>query len=325
MKEGTLIRFDWAIKRLLRNKANFVILEGFLSELLNDDIKIETILESESNQETGDNKYNRVDMMVRNIKGEILIIEFQSSRMSDYLMRMLYGTSKVVVDNMDLGMGYNEIKKIISVNIVYFDLGQGEDYIYRGTTQFVGMHKKDILSLSPNEQKVYHTEQIAKIYPEYYIIKVNNFNKIAISGIDEWVYLFKNSAIKDNFNAKGIRAAVNTLNILNLTREQKLEYDYFLKDWRDFNSITTTNFEAGKEAGKEEGREEGRVVGREEGIVEGKKEGRVEGITAGKKEGKTEGIEEGKKEIAKEMKLNGFSIDVISKLSGLSHQDIDML
>lgn len=47
-----LIRFDWAFKKLLRNKANFVILEGFLSELLFDDIRIEKILESEGNQET---------------------------------------------------------------------------------------------------------------------------------------------------------------------------------------------------------------------------------------------------------------------------------
>ena len=29
-----LVSFDWAVKRLLRNKANFGILEGFLSELL---------------------------------------------------------------------------------------------------------------------------------------------------------------------------------------------------------------------------------------------------------------------------------------------------
>jgi hypothetical protein len=41
------IRFDWAIKRLLRNKANFGIPEGFLSELLGEDIKIDSILESE--------------------------------------------------------------------------------------------------------------------------------------------------------------------------------------------------------------------------------------------------------------------------------------
>ena len=58
-----LISFDWAIKRLLRNKANFVVLEGFLSELLFDDIKIEQILESEANQETVDDKFNRVDIL----------------------------------------------------------------------------------------------------------------------------------------------------------------------------------------------------------------------------------------------------------------------
>ena len=63
-----LIRFDWAIKRLLRNKANFVVLEGFLSELLFDNIKIEQILESESNQKTEEDKFNRVDILTQNSK-----------------------------------------------------------------------------------------------------------------------------------------------------------------------------------------------------------------------------------------------------------------
>ena len=55
-----LVRFDWAMKRLLRQKANFVILEGFLSELLGEDILIRNILESESNKESEFDKYNRV-------------------------------------------------------------------------------------------------------------------------------------------------------------------------------------------------------------------------------------------------------------------------
>ena len=56
-----LISFDWAIKRILRSKANFDILEGFLSELLFEDITILEILESESNQEQRDDKFNRLD------------------------------------------------------------------------------------------------------------------------------------------------------------------------------------------------------------------------------------------------------------------------
>ena len=47
-----LVRFDWAMKKLLRNKANFSILEGFFSELLSRDITIQNLLESESNKQT---------------------------------------------------------------------------------------------------------------------------------------------------------------------------------------------------------------------------------------------------------------------------------
>ena len=47
-----LVRFDWAMKRLLRQKANFVVLESFLSELFEQKIKIKNILESEGNKES---------------------------------------------------------------------------------------------------------------------------------------------------------------------------------------------------------------------------------------------------------------------------------
>ena len=65
MNSRNLIRFDWAIKRLLRNKADFSVLEGFLSELLKDEISIQTILESESNQRIDSDKFNRVDILVK--------------------------------------------------------------------------------------------------------------------------------------------------------------------------------------------------------------------------------------------------------------------
>jgi hypothetical protein len=72
-----LIRFDWALKRLLRNKANFDILEGFLSELLKEDIVINQILESESNKADAQDKFNRVDILVENSKKGLLISEIQ--------------------------------------------------------------------------------------------------------------------------------------------------------------------------------------------------------------------------------------------------------
>ena len=67
------IRFDWAAKKILRDKKNFGILEGFLSELLKEEIQIEGLLESESNQEEEDDKFNRVDLFAENSKGEHII------------------------------------------------------------------------------------------------------------------------------------------------------------------------------------------------------------------------------------------------------------
>jgi len=80
MANRNLIRFDWAIKRLLRNKADFTVLEGFLSELLKENITIENILESESNQQLNNDKFNRVDILVKNSKGELVIIEIQNEQ-----------------------------------------------------------------------------------------------------------------------------------------------------------------------------------------------------------------------------------------------------
>ena len=94
-----LIRFDWAVKRLLRNKTNFGILEGFLSELIGEDIKIESILESESNQGNKYEKFNKVDLLVKNSKEELIIIEVQNNQEHDYLLRMLFGTSKLIIEN----------------------------------------------------------------------------------------------------------------------------------------------------------------------------------------------------------------------------------
>lgn len=223
-----LIRFDWAIKRLLRNKANFVVLEGFLSELLFDNIKIEQILESESNQETDDDKFNRVDILTQNSKNELIIIEIQSSYEIDYFHRMAYGVSKSISENLKLGQNYSEIKKVISINIVYFDLGQGQDYIYKGKTDFIGLHQKDLLGLSDKQKSTFLKEEVSNIFPEYYLLKVNQFNDIAKDTLDEWVYFLKNSEVKDDFKAKGLKEAGEVLDIMRLPKDDEYGYNRYL-------------------------------------------------------------------------------------------------
>ncbi|HAK78476.1 MAG TPA: hypothetical protein DCM71_16570 [Runella sp.] len=223
-----LVRFDWAIKRLLRNKTNFVVLEGFLSELLFDNIKIEQILESESNQVLDDDKFNRVDILTKNSKNELIIIEIQSTYEIDYFHRMAYGVSKSISENLKLGQKYSEIKKVISVNIVYFDLGQGQDYIYRGKTNFVGLHQNDILGLSDKQKITFLKEKVSDIFPEYYLLKVNQFNDNAKDTLDEWVYFLKNSEVKDDFKAKGLKEAGEVLDIMRLAQDDQYGYSRYL-------------------------------------------------------------------------------------------------
>ncbi len=235
-----LIRFDWAMKRLLRNKANFGILEGFLSELLRTDIKIIEILDSESNKETENDKFNRVDILVKNSNGELIIIEIQNDREYDYFQRMLYGVSKVIVEHIEEGSAYSQVKKVIAINVVYFNLGQGEDYVYYGITSFKGLHKKDILGLSKRQKEVFGVESVKDVFPEYYIIKVNNFDDNAQDTLDEWVYFFKHSAIKSNFSAKGIKEASEKLDIMKLPKKEQSDYKSYIKNLREEASKAET-------------------------------------------------------------------------------------
>ena len=226
--ERKLVSFDWAVKKLLRSKANFGVLEGFLSELLFDDIKILEILESESNKDNEEDKYNRVDIKVKNAKGELLIIEVQTNNERDFFHRILYATSKTICEHLDEGEPYSKVAKVISVNILYFDLGEGSDYIYKGKTVFNSFHDKGILKLNQDQRETFKKEYPAEIFPEYYIIKVNNFNDVAKSTLDEWIYLFKNSAIKSDFKAKGIKKAGKVLDKLNMSKEERLAYDNYI-------------------------------------------------------------------------------------------------
>jgi hypothetical protein len=225
-----LVRFDWAMKKLLRNKANFDILEGFLSELLFFDIKIESILESEGNKQDEYDKYNRVDILVRSQKKELMLIEVQNDSEVDYFQRMLYGVSKLVTEYIKSGEPYGTIKKIYSINIVYFGLGQGNDYVYEYKGEFVGSHLNDILQPTASQKLDYKVENISDIFPKYLLLKVNNFNNVAKNTLDEWIYFLKNSEVKDGFKAKGLDKAKEKLQYENLTAKEKKIYDRFQKN-----------------------------------------------------------------------------------------------
>jgi predicted transposase/invertase (TIGR01784 family) len=313
MKER-LVRFDWAMKKLLRNKANFEILEGFLSELTRQDIRIEKILESEGNKETPDDKHNRVDLLAETDQGELVLIELQVESQYDYFHRMVYGTSKLITDYIYAGFGYEMVRRTISINIVYFELGHGRDYVYKGITEFRGIHHDDILELTPSQKNRFDKiNTVPEIFPEYYILKINDFNSMARDTLDEWIYFLKHSEIKNEFSAKGLKKAAEELDILKLSKEERAAYEHYIEDKRVAESSIKTSWLEGKHVGVEEGRKEGR------------EEGRKEGREKGRKEGKKEGQLERNRDIAIEMIKEGDPNDKIKKYTGLIDEEIVQL
>ena len=293
----SLVSFDWAIKYLLRNKKNFDVLEGFLSELLRQDITIDSILDSESNQQHQQDKHNRVDLLVKTEDGERIIIEVQCSRQSDYLNRIIYGVSKAITEDIHKGQAYSTISKIISISILYFNFGRGEDYIYRGQTHFTGIHQHDSLKLRTEETTIYKKLKIttpADIFPEYYLIRVDQFNQKITDNLDEWIYVLKNAATKPDFKAKGIKAAEEKLMYIKLNDQERARYDSYMKDLHQEASMVESHYGRGLEKGE--------ARGLKRGLEQGLKEGELKA----------------KWETARNMRAEGMSYDLIAKLTGLS-------
>jgi predicted transposase/invertase (TIGR01784 family) len=291
------IRFDWAIKRLLRQKANFDVLEGFLTVFLNEQIKVLEILESESNQTSADDKFNRVDIKAKNSKGEIIIVEVQNTTELYYLERVLYGVAKAITEHINLGNSYKEVKKVYSISILYFDLGKGSDYIYIGQNNFVGLHTKDQLVISTKEKDNIVRKSPSEIFPTYILVRVNEFDKVAKSPLEEWVNYLKNGVINSDTKAPGLQEARKRLKYYEMTDEERHAYDEHL------NAIMIQNDVLGN--------------AKLEGLAEGRAEGRAEGIAEGEMR-KT-------KEIAKAMLAKGLDIGTIADLTGLSAEDINKL
>ncbi|MBI4649494.1 MAG: PD-(D/E)XK nuclease family transposase, partial [Bacteroidia bacterium] len=292
--------------------------------LLNKDISILELGESEGNQQSSDDKFNRVDIIASLTTGEIIIIELQVEDEVDYFHRMLYGVSKALIERIHKREKYGSLKKIYSVNIVYFELGQGEYYVYHGSNEFRGIHKNDVLQLSLKQKETFNKEQVTDIFPEYYVLKVNTFDDIAKNSLDEWIYFLKNSEIPDDFKAKGLAEARETLREDRMNEAERLAYRQHLENLRYANSMM---FSA-KIEGKIEGRAEGEQIGLQKGELIGLQKGEQIGLQKGEQIGlqKGEQIKAYKtalKAIRRKMlykeiaELAELSVEIVEKLAEL--------
>lgn len=248
-------------------------------------------------QNRENDKYNRVDIKVIDANQKIIIIEIQYSREMDYLQRISFASAKTITEHLVIGASYSDVSKVISINILYFDFdfdfGKGDDYIYHGTTNFIGLHNHSELQLSEEQKRLYSSEKIADIYPEYYLIEIRNFNNSAKDTLDEWIYFLKNEQVEDGFTAKGLTQAKAVLDVLKMNDEERLDYEYHQTQLHHEASLYESTY----------------VLGKLEGIEEG-----IE-----------KGIEKGLLMAAKNLKQAGIDNNTIASATGLPIQQISQL
>ncbi|WP_089729587.1 Rpn family recombination-promoting nuclease/putative transposase [Candidatus Thiosymbion oneisti] len=267
MKKATgrqIITFDWAIKTVLRDKANFDVLEGFLAALFGRPIVILDLLESESNRLDDSDKYNHVDLLAKTQDDERIIVEVQYLSEMAYLKRLTYGTAKTIVETLKLGEPYANLKKVYSISLLHFDVSHdGDDYIYHGKTEFTGLHTHHPVtlkrSLVGDQIRIGETN----VFPEYYLIPLKRFTDVVRDDLDQWVYAFKNNEVLDEFTAPGIGALKDKLDYLKLDERERRRFDKHIDAVRsEWGVIEHARWEA--EEARQEGFEEGLAEGREE-------------------------------------------------------------
>ncbi|OGO87653.1 MAG: hypothetical protein A2Y24_00695 [Clostridiales bacterium GWE2_32_10] len=283
-KSVRVVRFDWAIKNILRNKANFDVLEGFLSALLREEVSVINILESESNKEREEYRLNKVDLLVQDSKQRKIIIEIQNASETDFMERLIFGASKAITESIIKGQKYEGIAKVISISIVYFNIMLGKDYIYKAYTTIEPQKYQDFVVREREVVKCFYDKD--NKFPEYYILDLTKYKGELESDIDEWIYMLKNSEIKDDFKSKNIDKARMKLNELKMTVEEMQVYEKYMEE----QVVLRDNIETARREGKEEGMKDG--------------------------------IEKGKLETAQNMLNQKLDIELISRVTGLTVEEI---
>lgn len=298
-----IISFDYAIKYLLKNKANYSLVEGFLSALLKangySSVKILALLDTESNKEEYSQKKSIADLIVEDVNHTKYIIEIERQLVHNFVQKSCFNTSRLLVDQVSSGTDYTDIKKIFHISLLYFPVGIGP--IYHGKTMVKEIETGEHLNIEVIDKITRKAYNVIDIFPEYIFISIPQFDDKLERELDEWLYAFKHEEIREDFKSPYMKQLSERLNILKMTSEERNEYFYYMKQVATQKNALDTALDKGKEEGRAEGKIEGKI------------------------EGKAEGKAEEKIKLAKNMLREGLTIDIVIKVTGLSEDVVKKL
>jgi predicted transposase/invertase (TIGR01784 family) len=320
-----LISFDYAIKYLLKEKGDYEIVEGFISALLctagYNPVKITALLESESNREVKYLKRSVADVIVADESGNNYIIEIDRAYTTNFIHKAVFNSSRLIVDNLSSNQDYLKIKKVFHINLLYFPFSDNKsEPLQHGKVIFHGINSHQPIDVHLADRKM-NAIDLHNIFPEYFLISVPLFDDIIRREMDEWLYVVKNSKVREDFKSPYMKKLAERLNMLRMSEAEREEYDAYLMESMKGRDYLSSAEEKGRAAGIEEGIEKGIEKGRAVGIEEGIEKGKAEGI----KEGIKEGVKQGKIEIAKNLLSQNMDSKTIAAVTGLSIMEIENL
>ena len=325
------LKNDIIFKAFFSRKGNEEFLKDFLNALLGIEIekikiKEEVSLEQLSTMEKG----GRLDLQATLNERQIVNIELQSKDKGNFRVRTVFYASKIISREVVKGTDYDDVEKTILINILGYEMfPQYEDYISK--TAIVLEDHKECEVIDNIQWWFIELPKFRKAHPDMNV-KINQW----LAFIDNEDKELVEVAEKKNKVLKKARKEVEYLTgnaavrrMAELREKWDLEYEVSM------NYAKKQGIEDGMKQGIKEGKEQGIKEGKEQGIKEGKeqgiKEGKEQGIKEGKEQGIKEGIEEGIQigernnqiKTAKEMINQGLSIELISKITHLTIEEIE--
>ncbi len=298
MNDKPLISFDYAIKYLLRDKGDYSIVEGFISALLKTkgykDVKIVALLESESNKEDSKSKRSLADVIVEDQDHNKYIVEIERNVKDSFIHKACFNTSRLIVDNLAERQDYTQIAKIFHISLLYFPIGKGA--IYHGKTIIHEIESNERLTVHIENKETNEVFDATDILPEYFFISVPLFNDRLEKEMDDWLYVMKYDNIPDKFHSPYMKQVADKLSILKMTPDERESYSYYRKKLYNDRDELQAAESRGIAKGREEERARGEAMLHEERI-----------------------------KITKEMLAEGDSIEKVSRITGLSEEEIKKL
>lgn len=261
--------------------------------------------DKECRQGSNENRFSIFDLHCVDTLGRHFIVEVQLAKLTNIVNRAIFYTSQMIVSQGERGNGYHyELDPVITIVLMDFEIFKDDEYIHQAK-----LRGKDGRELSDTVCLV--------------LVEIPKFDKEAgmlESSLDKGLYALKNikklRKMPSSYEGTSFELLFQTAKLARLTKEEQKMIDAAQKAKWDENAIREYN-ESQLRHGLERGFQKGIQRGLQEGIQQGIQQGFVKG--------RLEGLSAKATEIAKAMKANGLSREIILKCSGLSEEEFSKL